>query len=393
LTEPNEYRLEGWHRLQRASLLVGGVALALCGLGAMVSAQQFFYSYLMAYTFWLGIALGALGILMLHNLTGGAWGVLVRRLMESAIRTLPLLLVLFLPLLLGLQSLYEWARPEAVAHDPALQGKVAYLNVPFFVLRAAVYFTFWIGAAYLLTRWSRDLERIPDPRLMQRLRLLSGPGLAVYVLTITFSSIDWLMSLEPHWYSTIYGVHFLGGHVLSAFAFAILLGGSLARRQPLARLMQPLHFQDLGNLLLAFVMLWAYFAFSQWLIIWSGNLPEEVTWYTHRTRGGWEWIALALTIFHFFIPFSLLLLRGVKRRVPVLCALAAAIMFMRLIDIFWYTLPAFHPGTLRIHWMDILAPVGIGGLWLAVFIWQLRPLPLIALNHPATKEMLESGRS
>jgi hypothetical protein len=387
------YRLEGWQRFQRGSLTVGIVALAICALGASVSAEQFFYSYLMAYIFWLGIALGSLGILMLHNLTGGAWGVVIRRLLESAIRTLPLMLVFFLPLLFGLQSLYEWARPEAIAKDPALQEKTAYLNIPFFLLRSALYFALWISAAYFLSRWSRDHDRTPDPRLIERLRILSGPGLAIYVLTITFASIDWLMSLEPHWYSTIYGIHFLGSHVLSAFAFTILCAGWLARREPFSSIFVPAHFQDLGNLLLAFVMLWAYFAFSQLLIIWSGNLPEEVIWYTHRTQGGWEWIALALTLFHFFLPFFLLLMRGVKRRVPALCALAAAIVFMRLIDIFWYTLPAFSPGAFHIHWMDIMAPVGIGGLWIAAFIWQLRPVSLIPLNHPSTKEMLESGRS
>jgi hypothetical protein len=393
VTEAALYRLQGWERFQRGSLIVGVVGLALCILGAFVSRDQFFYSYLMAYVFWLGIALGSLGIVMLHNLTGGAWGIVIRRLLESAMRTLPLMLLLFLPLLFGLPSLYEWARPEALAGDAVLQHKSAYLNVPFFLLRSALYFALWIGAAYLLTRWSRDHDRTADPRLIQRLRILSGPGLVLYVLTITFASIDWLMSLEPHWYSTIYGVHFLGSHALSAFAFTILLAGWLVRAEPFAGVVRPTHFNDLGNLLLAFVMLWAYFAFSQWLIIWSGNLPEEITWYAHRTRGGWEWIALALMVFHFFLPFFLLLMRGVKRRVPALCALAAAIVFMRLIDVFWYTLPAFHPETFHIHWLDIAAPVGLGGVWIAAFIWQLRPVPLLPLNHPSTKEMLEGARS
>lgn len=392
MTEPARYMLQGWERFQRGSLVVGVIALSLCVLGAFASREQFFYSYLMAYSFWLGIALGSLGIFMLHNLTGGAWGVVIRRLLESGMRTLPLMLIFFLPLLFGLENLYEWARPEAVAKDPVLQHKSAYLNVPFFLLRAALYFALWIGAAYFFTQWSRDHDRTANPRLIERLRLLSGPGLALYVLTITFASIDWSMSLEPHWFSTIYGVHFLGSHVLSAFAFMIFLAGWLARGEAFSNLFRPSHFHDLGNLLLAFVMLWAYFAFSQWLIIWSGNLPEEVTWYVRRTRGGWEWIALALIVFHFFLPFFLLLMRGIKRRVQALCALAAAIVVMRLLDVFWYTLPAFHPSALQIHWMDIVAPIGLGGVWLAVFIWQLRLAPLIPLNHPSTKEILESGR-
>ncbi|HEU4342659.1 MAG TPA: hypothetical protein VFU31_13915 [Candidatus Binatia bacterium] len=391
MMEAAGYRLQGWERLQRGSLLVGVIALTLCVLGAFSSRAQFFYSYLMAFSFWLGIALGSLGIFMLHNLTGGAWGVVIRRLLESGMRTLPLMAVFFLPLLFGLEHLYEWARPEAVANDPVLQHKSAYLNVPFFLLRSALYFALWIGAAYFLTQWSRDHDRTANPRLIERLRILSGPGLALYVLTITFASIDWVMSLEPHWFSTIYGVHFLGSHVLSAFALMIFLAGWLARGEALSTLFHASHFHDLGNLLLGFVMLWAYFAFSQYLIIWSGNLPEEITWYLRRTRGGWEWIALALIVFHFFLPFFLLLMRGIKRRVPALCALAAAIVVMRFLDVFWYTLPAFHPGALHIHWLDIAAPIGLGGVWLAVFIWQLRPVSLIPLNHPSTKEILEGG--
>jgi hypothetical protein len=372
-----------WRRLQRAALAIGFIGLAFCGVGAFFSAEQFFQSYLVAYLFWLGVPLGCLGVMMLHNLSGGAWGNAIRSVLESGVRTLPLMLVLFLPLLFGLQSLYEWARPEAVAEDPFLRHKSLYLNVPWFLIRSALYFGLWIGAALLLTKWSRDFDRTADPRLSNRLRILSGPGLVLYVLTITFASVDWVMSLEPHWYSTIYGVHFMGGHALSAFAFAILVTGLLARQEPLSSSLHASHFHDLGNLLLGFVMLWAYFSFSQWLIIWSANLPEEVTWYVRRTRGGWEWLALCLMLFHFTVPFFLLLSRGIKRRIPALCAIAAAIVFMRLLDLFWYTAPAFRPAEFRIHWMDLAAPVGVGGLWIAALIWQFRLLSPLSLRASA----------
>ena len=386
-------RLQGWERFQHGSLIVGVAALALCLLGAFFSRQQFFQAYLLAYIFWLGIALGCLGIVMLHNLSGGGWGVVIRRVLESGMNTLPLMALLFVPLLFGLGQLYEWARPDAVAHDEILQHKTAYLNLPFFLIRAALYFALWVGAALTMSRWSELHDVNGDPGIITRLRVLSGPGLAIYVLTITFASIDWVMSLEAHWYSTIYGVHFLGGHALAALAFAILVGGSLSQRGRFSEIVTPAHWLDLGNLLLAFVMLWAYFAFSQWLNIWSGKLPEEAVWYTRRNSGGWEWVARLLIVFHFFLPFLLLLLRSTKRRAEFLAVVAGAIIVMRFIDIFWYMMPAFRPGDFSVHWMDIVAPVGIGGLWLTIFLRQLRRVPLLPLQEPYAREVLERGRA
>jgi hypothetical protein len=381
-----------WERVERAALLVGIIGLALCLLGAFISRQQFFQSYLFAYIFWLGIALGCLGIVMLHNLSGGAWGAVIRRLVESGMRTLPLMALLFLPLVFGVHDLYEWARPAARS-DALLQHKAPYLNVPFFFIRAALYFTVWIGAAWLMGRWSDQHDATGDERWIARLRALSGPGLVLYGLTVTFSSIDWIMSLEPRWYSTIYGVHFFGGHALAAFAFTILLAGVLAQREPLSDVIAAPHLLDLGNLLLAFVMLWAYFAFSQWLIIWSGNLPEEAIWYTRRNSGGWQWVTRLLIVFHFFAPFLLLLSRATKRRTLALGAVAAGIIVMRLIDVFWYTVPAFHPGDFTVHWMDVVAALGLGGIWLAAFLWQLRRVPLLPLHDPYMREVLQRGRA
>jgi hypothetical protein len=389
----DQHKLEGWEQVQRGSLIVGVAGLALCSLGAVFNRQQFFQSYLFAYVFWLGIALGCLGIVMLHNISGGRWGVVIRRVLESGMKTVPFLALLFVPLLFGLPHLYEWARPNTLERDAFLQHKAAYLNVPFFFIRAALYFAFWIGLAWVMSRWSEQHDNSGDPRLIARLRMVSGPGLVIYGLTITFASIDWVMSLEPRWYSTIYGVHFLGGHALSAFAFAILLAGILAQREPLSGVVTPSHFVDLGNLLLAFVMLWAYFAFSQWLVIWSGNLPEEIVWYTRRNSGGWEWVTRLLIVFNFFIPFLLLLSRATKRRAQVLAAVASGIVVMRLVDVFWYTAPAFHPGTFKLHWMDILAPVGLGGIWLAAFLRDLRRVPLLPVHDPYAREVLEHARA
>jgi len=379
-------------RFQQGALIVGLVASGLCTVGAFFSAAQFFRSYLLAYVFWLGIALGCLAIVMVYHLTGGAWGVVTRRFLESATRTLPLMILLFVPLIFGLPDLYVWARPDAAVRDELLQHKMAYLNVPFFLLRAALYFLAWCSIAYFLNKWSVEQDqRAADPQPTRRLQLLSGPGLVVYVLAVSFAAIDWLMSLEPHWYSTIFGATLMVGQGLNGFAFVIIAAALLADRHPLAEVLAPAHFQALGGLLLAFVMLWTYMAFSQWLLIWSGNLPEENFWYVHRLSGGWKWVGLLLIIFHFALPFLLLLSRDLKRSARALATLAAAIMIMRLLDLFWVIVPTFHPTGFSLHWMDVMAPIGLGGIWLAVFTWQLGERPLLPQHDPNLQEALAYG--
>lgn len=384
--------LPEWQTFQQWSFLVGVVSLTLCIIGAFFSPVQFFQSYLLAYVFWIGLALGCLAVVMIHSLSGGTWGIVIRRVLESGTRTLPLMAVLFIPLVFGLPHLYIWARPEVVAGDELLQHKDAYLNVPFFLLRTAGYFVVWIGVSYFLNKWSLQQDQGVDLQLERRMRLLSGPGLAFYGLAVTFAAIDWVMSLEPHWYSTIYGAMLMVGQGLTAFAFAITMTAMLADREPLSEVISPGHFHDLGKLLLAFVMLWAYFAFSQYLIIWSGNLAEEVPWYLHRLQGGWQWVGLLLIIFHFALPFFLLLSRDLKRNTHLLALVAGAVLFMRFVDLFWLIVPAFHPADLQVHWMDILAPLGLGGIWLAVFIWQLGERPLLPLHDSSLQETIEYGR-
>lgn len=371
-----------WDRLQQRALLVGVVSLGLCLGGAWWQPAQFFHSYLLAYLFWLGIALGSLAIVMLHHLTGGAWGLIIRRTLEASSRTLPLLAVLFVPLLFGLADLYSWARPDLVAGDELLQHKSPYLNVPFFVLRAILYFAVWLGLAYWVNQWSLRQDHTADPALARRLETLSGPGLVLYGGTVTFASFDWGMSLEPHWFSTIYGVMFMVGHALTALAFAIIVVMLLVERQPFVAVVTPAHLLDLGNLLLAFVVLWAYIAFSQFLIIWSGNLVEEIPWYMRRLAGGWQWIAVFLLVFHFALPFLLLLSRRTKRNLRLLATVAVGLLVVHLLDVLWLVAPAFHQTGLSIHWMDIVAPIGIGGVWLARFIQQFKARALLPLHDP-----------
>jgi hypothetical protein len=376
-------------RIRRPALVVGLVALAASAAGAAISPRQFFQSYLFACVFWTGLALGCLAVLMLRYVTGGAWGVPIRRPLESATRTLPYVALLFVPLVFGLKQLYEWARPEDVAHDPILQHKQPYLNVPFFVGRGIVYIGAWFLLAWFLNRWSDEQDRAPSPRLNRRLQLISSGGLVAYGLTITFWSIDWLMSLEPHWFSTMYGVLLMAGQALSALAFAIAVTILLARFKPLSDVLSPEHLHDLGKLLLAFVMFWAYVSFSQYLIIWSGNLPEEVPWYLRRLQGGWGWFGIAMIVLHFALPFLLLLPADANRDPKILGSVALLVLGMRAVDLFWLIRPALAPGHFQLHWLDLAAPIGVGGVWLAIFLWQLLERPLLPRNDPEFAEALE----
>ncbi len=376
-------------RFQHRCLWAGGVGLTLCLAGAAFNLRQFLQSYLEAYLFWIGISLGCLAILMLHHLVGGSWGFPVRRLLEAGARTLPLMVVLFLPVLLGLRELYVWARPQEVAADAVLQHKSLYLNVPAFIMRALIYFAIWIGVVHYLNTWSLEQDRTGDASLTRRLQYLSGPGLVLYGLTATFSSIDWVMSLEPEWHSTIYGMVFMAGQGIQGLAFVIIVAHLLAQRGPLSAVALPARFQDLGNLMLTFVMLWAYTAFSQFLIVWAENLTDEIPWYLHRSTGGWQWIAFALFLFQFAVPFLLLLSRDIKRRAAALTGVAVGVLFFRMVDLFWLVAPAFHPAGVSLHWMDLMAPLGLGGLWMSVFAWQVKGRSLVPLHDPRMEEALE----
>jgi hypothetical protein len=376
-------------RLQQRALVVGVVALVAGIAGALVNPDQFFRSWLIGFLFCLGLTLGSLGLLMLQHLTGGEWGLVGRRVFEAASRTLPIVALFFIPILFGLPRIFLWARPEAVAADHILQMKAPYLNVPFFVGRAVFYFLVWMACMVLLTRWSDAQDRgevAVTPADSRRFRVVSAPGLLLYALTITFAGIDWVMSLDPHWFSTIFGLLLFTGQGLAAFAFVIAVLAALSAVEPVASVVSARQFHDLGKLLLAFVMLWAYLAFSQFLIIWAGNLPEEIPWYIERIRGGWGYVALLVAFGHFALPFVVLLSRDLKKNRSLLAKVAVGILVMRLVDIIWLVAPAFPHSGFAVHWMNVVVPVGLVGIWLFLFARQLRSRPLLPLNDPFFKE-------
>ena len=384
-----------------AFLVVGAVLAFLLGRGAGYGGLvHVLRSYLVGFFLVTGVSVGSLAWLCLGHMTGGAWAVTSRRLFEAATRCIPLCAVLFLPLVVSLfvhehghgghnVSVYEWSDPAVVAGDPALQHKRPYLNVPFFLIRAVIYFAVWFGLALILSRWSAQQDHTGDPRIRRRLQDISGPGILLFGLTVSFAAIDWGMSLEPHWFSTIYGLIIMAGWGLSALAFMITVAVYLGSREPMAGAYQPLHFHDWGKLMLALVMLYAYFSFSQFLITWAGNLPEEIPFYLRRLRGGWQFVGLAIILFHFALPFVLLLSRLRKRAPRSLRRIALLMLFMRVVDLVFFFAPSVHQGgEAEWHAADLLRSflpmfamaLGLGGIWLWYYFGQLAARPLLPLG-------------
>jgi len=388
---PTETLATRFDRIQRRAFVVGIAALVLAALDGIRAPEQFFRSYLLAFVFWLGFPLGCAAFLMVHHLTGGFWGFPIRRPLEAGTRTLPLLAALALPLLLGLGRLYSWTHPNLVAADAVLKSKQLYLNLPFFLIRNVIYFAVWWALVRGLNRWSDEQDRTGDPRLALRLEGMSGPGLVLYGLTVTFFSIDWIMSLEPHWFSTIFGMIFMVLQVLGALALTIFVAGLLSQYEPIASAITSDRFNDLGNLVLTFVMLWAYLSFSQFLIIWAGNVINEIPWYVVRAEGGWAIVALVLIFLSFAIPFFLLLMRPIKRRVETLSTLCGALILINFVDVYWMVVPAFEKTGPRFYLLDFLLPVGVGGLWVASFVAQLKSRPLVPLHDPRFEGALQHG--
>ena len=388
--------------LRSRALIAGIVGLAGCGIGLLVDRDHFFRAWLVAYLLFLGIALGSMALMMIQHLSGGAWGVF-RRIFEASSRTLPLLMVLFVPVLLGMGTLYPWSHADHVAADEVLRHKSAYLNSTFFVVRAVIYFAGWWGIATLLNKWSRQQDT-GDVGVNTRIQRLSAGGLVFYALAVTFAGVDWIMSLNPHWYSTIFGFLMMGGQGLAALAFTIIVASFLFRRDPMAGLLKPHHFHDLGKLMFAFVMLWAYFNFSQYLLTFAANLVEEIPYMLARTSHGWQYLAVFLVTFHFAVPWLLLLSRDLKRNSHRLVIVAGWMLFMRYADIFMLVSPEFdasgsnlhllageHASHFFVHWLDVAAPLAIGGLWLWMFCTELRQRPLLATGDPYLREALQSG--
>ncbi len=382
-------------RWRRQALLVGIVFGIATIVGFILEPKQAMHSYLLAFMFCLGLTLGSMGLLMLWHLTGGDWGVMIRRILEAAMSTLPMMVVAFIPIILSAYfHLYPWSDPVELAHSEHLQ-RVAhqYLSPNLFLFRGIVYFVAWAFLVYYLLFWSRKQDEPPDNAFGVRFRFISGPGIIVYSWTLTFAVIDWVMSLTPEFTSTIYGFIFLVGEGLIALCLAVIVAHLLQKHGPLQETLEPRYFHDYGNLMLTFVMLWAYFNFSQWLIIWSGNLSDEIHWFEDRIHGGWYWVSGGLIFGHFAVPFFLLLFRGMKRNSRRLVWLAGWLILMRYADLYWNIEPNFHRHDVHYSWLDAVVPIALFALWLNYFFRNLSRRPLLALHDPHLAKALAKHES
>jgi hypothetical protein len=378
-------------RWRTRALNIGAAGLVLSAIGFLFDHDQFYRSYLWSYIYVVALAVGSLAWLMLQFVTGGAWGLVIRRSCEAAARTLPLVAVMFLPVLVGINNLYPWAHPRQ-AHDENLIHKAPYLNTPFFLIRAAIYLGGWMFLSWWLNRNSTIEDEQGHDVVHGKFGKASAPGLIFWAISVTFMAIDWVMSVDPHWFSTIFGLLFMASQGLTSMAFLITLMVVLSFRRPMSDVLTPRHLHDLGKLLLALVMVWAYFSFSQFLIIWAGNLPEEIPWYLIRLNNGWGYVALLLVFGHFALPFALLLSRDLKRNFKLLRGIAIFILCIRCVDLFWMITPFYRTKSFGISWMDFTTPVGLIGLWVWYFFGQLEKRPLIPRNAPHLEEVLEHGR-
>ena len=379
--------------IAQRSLIVGVVFGIIAVVLAIKNPDEFYRAYLVGFMAWLGVALGSMAIIMIRHLTGGGWGVVIRRIQGAAMRTLPLLAVLFIPIILGLHKLYIWAQPLDNIQDKRLREHLkditqTYLTTNGFIIRAIIYFAIWNLISFLLSKWSKEGDSPSAPDNTEKFKAVSGPGLILYGFTISFAAIDWVMSLDPSWISTIFGLVILIGEVLSAMCFAVVVERILVKYKPMSEMLTPDFVHDHGKWMLAFTMVWAYFSFSQWLIIWAGNLPSEITYYIRRINGGWGYVGLFVVIFHFAVPFAILLSRPFKRNIYKLVWLAAWMMLMRWVDLFWIIEPSFSK-TLNVTLADVVVPIAIGGFWLAVFFRNLGSLPLLPIYDPTAIEVLQ----
>jgi hypothetical protein len=382
----------GIARAQMPSLVIGIIGAIACLAGFVINRDEFFKAYLPSYIFWFEINAGALAILMLQYVTGGEWGVLIRRPLGAAARSMFVMVLFFIPIAVGAQHIYPWANPDIVAHDSVLQAKQIYLNVPFWLGRAAFFFACWLLWAWRIRALSLRFyeDRSPDTELARR--KWAALGLPMIVLTLTFCSIDWVMSLEPKWYSSMFGITFVVSCGLSAYAYVTFLLTQLAKTKAMAGILKPSHFRDLGNLMLAFVMFWAYTGFSQFLLIWYGNIREEVPYYLKREHGMWGFIALTLILFHFFLPFFMLLMRSIKDRPQTIAIVAVIILAMRYVHTYWLIGPAYYGDRFYFSWMSVAALLAISGIWFWVFVNQLKGQTIIPIHETWVDEAIREGR-
>lgn len=364
------YRIIGGDRIPVVSAVICLIGVAASVIAFMINPQHFFHAWLTGFMFWFTLAAGALFFVMMHHLVGATWSVVLRRIGEAVMAVLPYMIVAILPVIFGIGELYHWSHADVVAGDKGLQGKIAYLNAPFFVIRILVYFAVWTILVRLLYTASLRQDEDHSEKLRLRFRRVSASGMILFAFTLTFAAFDWLMSLDAHWYSTIFGAYIFAGGVVAVLAFLPLVSMLLRRRHAMADMITTEHYHDMGKLLFAFVIFWAYMAFSQYFLIWYGNIPEETEWFISRWTGSWKTISLILVFGNFVIPFFILITRGAKRRLTMLGFFAVWLLLMHWVDLYWVIMPSLYPDGAHLSWIDLAPITALGGAFIAMF-WRI----------------------
>jgi hypothetical protein len=374
-------------------LALSAALLVISAVGWVVDPPRFYFAYLVGWTFCLSIALGSMFFVMINHITRASWSVVVRRITETTIWWIPMLAILSIPIFIGIHELYgHWTNPRLFDpndpyYDPLVAGKQAYLNIPFFVIRVLIYFGAWTLIAYKLYSLSIRQDVDPAADIPAAQRRVSAWGIPLFAITLQFASFDFLMTLDPHWFSTIFGVYYFSGSFGASLAFLILTLVLLQKRAgTLNGVVTREHYHDLGKFLFAFTVFWAYIAFSQYMLIWYANIPEETIWYRHRLEHGWEYHSVALGLFRFVLPFFILMLRSAKRSLPVLSIMSVWILVMHWFDLHWLAMPVHaldhlggHSG---IHLIDVAVWLGLFGLFISMLIYQLSRHSLVPRNDP-----------
>ncbi len=368
--------------LGKIFLIVGVIGLILSVIGYVVNHQQFYHSWLVAFAFWVSIGIGGYFFTLIHHLTGAVWSVVIRRIPETFMAILPFMLIVFIPLILGMHDLYHWTHSDAVAHDHLLQEKAPYLNIPFFIIRTAIFFAVWTVFGRLLYKFSIQNDVNGDAKLLAKSIKISPIAVILFAFTMSFAAFDWLMSLDPHWYSTIFGVYYFAGSAMATYALVTLFVIFFEKKGSLKGLVSKEHYHDLGKLTFTFTIFWAYMAFSQYFLIWYANIPEETVWFLHRWEGSWKGVSVLLAVGHFVVPFLIMLVRALKRSALALIIFAGWMLLMHWVDMYWLVMPTLHPHGAHFSWIDMAAMLGVGGLFLWLFMWQLGKHSLVPINDP-----------
>jgi hypothetical protein len=390
----NTYKVANNNLIGKVSLIVGIIFLAFSGYGYFQDKTNFFLNYLTAFVFWLSVALGALFFIMIHHITGANWSTVLRRISENIAATMPLMVILFIPILFGIHELYEWSHPELVdpnsaQFDKIIYGKSGFLNIPFFYIRTAVYLIVWTWLALSLRKKSLVQDNGHNDKITSSFKKLSAQGIILFAITITFASFDWLMSLDPHWFSTIFGVYIFSGSLLAFLCFLVIMLTYHRKNNAFNNIFTIEHYHDIGKLIIAFIIFWAYMAFSQYFLIWYANLPEENYWFLYRWENSWKYISLLIIFGHFVLPFIALITRIAKRSVIFMSAVSIWILVMHYLDLYWLVLPTHHRDGIHFNFYDIAPLLGIGGLFVWYF-WRLHSSkPVIPVSDPSLGNSIE----